>query len=296
MGIRLIATDLDGTLLSSATTVSERTRRAVTAAQRAGIVVVPATGRPIVAAPELIPASMTRLMVCTNGAIAYDHGERRVLLERTIAPAVQADFVDAFSRALPGLAWAAVTDSGHSFRAGPGYLTLMRQGDHGRNRSIESELDLAGVVSEPAVKLIARHPVLDEEELLVVARELAHPGVNCTTSGVPFLEIAAAGVSKESTLSLIADALGILPAETMAFGDSGNDLGMLRWAGRGVAMGNAIQAAQEAADLITATNNEDGVALVIERLLAEQFGAAEPVSSPPRDEQPADGESLAVGA
>ena len=269
MGIRLIATDLDGTLLTSDRTVSARNRRALEAAQAAGIVVIPATGRPIVDGPQMLPRSLARLIVCSNGAVVYDDIAGAVLRERPIAPEAIADFVPAFAAAVPGVRFATITDAGRSFLAGPGYLDLMRPGDHGRDGTREGEAPLERLYRDPAAKLIARHPELGAEDLLAAARSLDHPAVAATISGVPFLEIAAAGVSKESTLAMLADEHGITPEETMAFGDSINDVGMLAWAGHGVAMGNAWDEAKAVAREITADHDEDGVAVVVERLLSD---------------------------
>ena len=81
----------------------------------------------------------------------------------------------------------------------------------------------------------------------------------------------AQGCEKPNALQVLCDDLGIGPAETMAFGDGPNDRSMLEWAGCGVAMGNAVPEVKAAADVVTATNEEDGVALELERLLAAKL-------------------------
>ena len=100
-----------------------------------------------------------------------------------------------------------------------------------------------------------------------LARGLGIDGFHATTSGAPFLEVGPVGVTKAAALARLCDRWCIDPADVVAFGDNLNDVEMLRFAGLGVAMGNAEPEAVAAADRVTLTNNEDGVAAVIETLL-----------------------------
>jgi hydroxymethylpyrimidine pyrophosphatase-like HAD family hydrolase len=127
--------------------------------------------------------------------------------------------------------------------------------------------DLEEVLAEPSVKLALLDLDVPSEALLELARELAVPGAGPTTSGAPFLEVGKEGISKATALARFAHDRGYSADEVVAFGDNNNDVEMLAWAGHSVAMANAVPAAMEVSDEVTATNDEDGVAQVIERLL-----------------------------
>ena len=103
---------------------------------------------------------------------------------------------------------AAVRDGGDTFWPQRGYLSMMDAGDHGRDISKAVEHDLDDVLSEPAVKLVLRRPDVEAVELLGIADELAVPGISVSISGAPFLEVAAAGVSKATGLALLCEMLG----------------------------------------------------------------------------------------
>lgn len=113
---------------------------------------------------------------------------------------------------------------------------------------------------------------LDSTGLLETVSELLDDTVVLTTSSPLFLEISAAGVHKGAALQWLSGELGTEPDEVIAFGDMPNDIPMLTWAGRGVAMGNAHAPVKAIADEVTAANLEDGVALVLERILDDQEG------------------------
>lgn len=267
MTIRMIVTDLDGTLLQPDKTVSERSVRALSAAREAGILVLAATGRSIVDVPKVLPAVLRELIVCSNGAVVYSATTDTVLLERTIDSQVISAFMEALWPVAPDTRFAALVKSGYELLPGPGYLDLMRPGDHGRDRSTLNEVDLADLAVHPAVKLVARHAELDTDELFIRCDQVAAAGVLPTTSGVPFVEMSAAGVSKASTLGLLAAERGIETEEVLVIGDSANDVEMIRWAGRGVAMANAVPEVLAVADEVAPANTADGVAVIIERIL-----------------------------
>lgn len=266
MGVRMIVTDLDGTLLRPDKTISDRNLRAIEAAQAAGLFVLAATGRSIVDI-KMLPDSIAGLVVCSNGAVTYDAIADRVLDARTLDQRAISQFMTAFEPLAPGTRYATLINGGYDFLAGPGYIELMRAGDHGRARDQLVELPLTELATHDAVKLVCRHPDIHVDRLYELCQQLAHVGVLPTTSGVPFVEMSAAGVSKASTLALLAAERGISAEDVVAFGDSANDAEMLQWAGHGVAMGNAVAATLELADEVAPTNAGDGVAVVLERLL-----------------------------
>ena len=268
MTIRMIVSDLDGTLLLPDKSTSARTRRAIAAAQDAGILVVAATGRSVIDMPKVLPAQLRDLAVCSNGAVVYNAADDTVLAERPIAAEVCAALIESLLDLAPDTRFATLTRSGYDLLPGPGYLGLMEPGNHGRNPEDLDEVPMSGLSAQPAVKIIARHGELPLETLFELCEQVARVGVLPTTSSMQFIEISAAGVSKASTLELLAAEHGFTADEVLAFGDSANDREMLGWAGHGVALANGTAPALATADEIAPANTDDGVAVVIERLLA----------------------------
>lgn len=123
------------------------------------------------------------------------------------------------------------------------------------------------MLAAPSLKFVIRHPELAPDALFDALRSLGLTGFEATLSGAPFVEVMAEGVTKATGLARLCEHLGIDRADVVAFGDALNDVEMLRWAGRGVAMAGAEPVVREAADETTASNDEDGVAQMIERLL-----------------------------
>jgi hydroxymethylpyrimidine pyrophosphatase-like HAD family hydrolase len=270
--IRLVATDLDGTLLRHDKRVSRGTLAALADARAAGLAVIAATGRQADQLPELIGATGISHAVASNGAIAVDLRDGRILFEDLLTVEAQAAVVDHFAATLPGVRYASVRDQGAGHLAEAGYLDLMSPGLPELPADFFEPTGLAVVVSEPTLKLTARHPDVSPDELLARLQEAGLPGCHGTTSGAPFLEIQGAGVTKAAGVSRLARLLGVEPAEVMAVGDARNDVELREWAGVGVAMGNAVPEAFEVADWTTATNEADGLALAIRWVLERRDG------------------------
>ncbi|HIW92507.1 MAG TPA: Cof-type HAD-IIB family hydrolase [Candidatus Corynebacterium avicola] len=270
---RLIATDLDHTLLRGDRTVSTRTAKALDAARAAGIMVVPATARnPVGLAAVNDVSRFSDWALCGNGAYGIHLTTEEILFTVELKQRVLLEVTAMLSTEFPGVRFAAVRDAGRHFLAQEGYAELATLADHNRDPATMGALALASVCDSPALKLIARHPDIDAAELLSHARSLlgdvgTTESVEMTTSGAPFIEIMAPGVTKATGLERLCAHLGIIPAEVVTFGDGINDIEMLRWAGHGVAVANAAAEVREAADHVTAANDDDGVALVIEELL-----------------------------
>jgi len=131
--------------------------------------------------------------------------------------------------------------------------------------------DAVGLCGSGVTKLIALHPTWSIDDLLRVTLDLAGESATVTHSGAPFVEIAAPGVTKASALAALCTRLGIAPADVVAFGDMPNDLPMLAWAGHSVAVANAHQEVIAAASEVTLANDEDGVAVVLERVLGVEL-------------------------
>jgi Cof subfamily protein (haloacid dehalogenase superfamily) len=261
--IRLVATDLDGTLLWDDKTISARTRKALRRVQEAGIALVLVTGRPPrrlkIVAQEL---GLTGLAVCCNGAIVYDLAADAIVQHDTLAAETARQLVAALREAVPSVCFA--IERGLDFGHEPAYTAMSLVPDHDPPFSADAHT----LCAEAVTKLIVHHPEMPIDELWRISREIAGESAAATHSGAPFVEIAAAGITKASALAGLCDRLGIASSQVIAFGDMPNDLPMLAWAGCSVAVANAHPDVLAAVDEGTAANEDDGVAVVLERLLA----------------------------
>ncbi|MER8232157.1 Cof-type HAD-IIB family hydrolase [Streptomyces sp. NPDC094049] len=271
---RLIATDLDGTLLRDDKTVSARTVAALAAAERAGIEVFFVTGRParwMDVVSEHVHGH--GLAICANGAAVVDLRAGGTFLEvRPLERPVALDVVRALREAAPGISFAVEQTTGIHYE--PLYPPFFL--DPGATIATAEKLlfEEAPGAAAPVLKLLAKHPELDPDEFLAVARKAAgHLAAFTRSSPTALIEISGPGVSKASTLARCCAERGITAEEVVAFGDMPNDIEMLSWAGRSYAMGNAHPDVIAAATDRTAANDEDGVAAVIERLVAEVAAA-----------------------
>ncbi|MET7491875.1 Cof-type HAD-IIB family hydrolase [Streptomyces sp900116325] len=268
---RLIATDLDGTLLRDDKTVSARTIEALAAAEEAGIEVFFVTGRPA-RWMDVVSAHVHGhgLAICANGAAVADlHAGGKLVEVRPLERDIALDVVHTLRVAAPGTSFAVELTTGIHYE--PSYPPF--HFDPGATVAIAEKLLHEEVPGSgaPVLKLLAHHAELAPDEFLEVARTAAGDRASFTRSSpTALLEVSGPGVSKASTLALCCAERGISPAEVVAFGDMPNDVEMLSWAGTSYAMGNAHPAALAAASGRTVTNNEDGVAVVIERLVAER--------------------------
>lgn len=265
----MIASDLDGTLLRSDSTVSDRTRAAIAAATAAGIFIAFVTGRPPRWLHEVADATgHTGVAAAANGAMIYDLHRETVLSEHPLSPAELSEITHLLRDRFPEVRFAVEYGLGFGFE--PGYLhqweispALDRQG---RPFPTPVEGSLAEVVSLPGVKLLAKDRAAPPDEFRLAATALLGGRASVTSSSTfGLLEIAAPGVTKATGLAEIAASHGIRAEEIAAIGDMPNDVPMLRWAGHGVAMGNAHPDAIAAADEVTAPNSDDGLARVLER-------------------------------
>ncbi|RKN38029.1 HAD hydrolase family protein [Streptomyces hoynatensis] len=266
---RLIATDLDGTLLRDDKTVSPRTVAALAAAEAAGIAVIFVTGRParwMGVVSEHVHGH--GLAICGNGAAVVDLHRGSALIQVRPLPQDNAlAVVRALRAAAPGVTFAVERTVG--FHHEPAYPPLAA--DPAAVVAPVEKLLAAGPdpAAQPVLKLLAYHERLGPDEFLALAREVAADQAQFTRSSPSaLLEISALGVSKATTLADRCRRRGIPPSAVLAFGDMPNDLEMLAWAGTSYAMANAHPAVLAATDRHTASNEEDGVAVVIEELLA----------------------------
>jgi Cof subfamily protein (haloacid dehalogenase superfamily) len=258
--IRLIASDLDGTLLRSDGTVSPRTREAIAAAEARGYLFAFVTARPPRYIQHLTEAAgVTGLAVCSNGAILYDIAARSALHHERMEPLIARELAMALREAIPEIAFAAEHGDGLAYEP---RFPVFPEDTPSRFGAIE------GFCDEALTKLLLHHPEHEAEVLVDLARTVVGGRGQVIHSGGPrIIEIAAAGVSKAAGLARLCDLEGVDGSEVIAFGDMPNDLPMLHFAGRGVAVANAHPEVLAVADEVTLSNDEDGVALRIEALL-----------------------------
>jgi hypothetical protein len=263
---RLIATDLDGTLLDDRRTLSARTVTAVRAAVAEGVEFVLVTARP----PRTVATLAEQLGVdvealCGNGTLLAEFPSGATTMIRAFEPAQALDLVEQLRPALPESAFA--LETGFDFYFEPAF----RLGVITDERRIPAA-DLAATTRAATgfVKVLARSAERSADEMVAVARAtLTVPAEISHSGGTGLLEIAPAGASKASALAWLCARRGIAAAEVAAFGDMPNDLPMLRWAGLGHAVANAHPDVLAAADHVVGHHAADGVALAIEALLEE---------------------------
>jgi HAD superfamily hydrolase (TIGR01484 family) len=249
--------DIDGTILRVPQPVSPRVRAVVNNALASGTQVVLATGRsvystrPVLAELELVAGEV----VCSNGAVRMDlaSGEYRAVTQFDVAA-----MVEQLVEMLPGAMFAVE-------RLGTGNLVYgvppsMVEPEWG------GRVDLVALVAEPTTRLTLFWDGHTPEELGVRLNGTAFAGVTCTFDRTgPWMVAVAEGITKAAALEALRVELDIPIEETLAVGDGDNDIEMLRWAGLGVAMGQAPDVVKAAAREVTGTFDEDGVASLLER-------------------------------
>lgn len=254
---RLVATDLDGTLLRSDGSLSPSTARALRLAAAAGVPVVPATARPLRWLSRYSWAAGLRYLVFGNGAVVYDTGAEAVVSRHDLSPETLAELCERISALLPSARFAVEIEDGRLMRHEPEYPLRSDLGQPGVVPAPRDEL-----VRRPALKLLVKAPGADPVALTSGVAAAVGDRAEATVSAPQgdLLELAAPGVTKATGLAAVAARLGVPPADVVAFGDMPNDLPMLRWAGQGVAVANAHPDVLAAADEVTGSNDEDGVA------------------------------------
>ncbi len=271
--IKLIALDMDGTLLTTDKRLTEENRSALERAAAAGIEIVPATGRYYDAIPEPVrKLPFLHYAITINGAQIYDIRNQRVL-SRAELPCETAIRIMEYFDTLP-----VIYDC---YQDNRGWITEGLQAKAARFARTKPVLDMLEKfrIPVPELKAHIREQGRSVQKVMAFFRDetvrqqardyLAKyfPETAVSSSVENNLEINASQANKGNALKLLADLLGIPMAQTMAFGDDLNDATMLRAAGIGVAMGNATPAALAAADVQTASCDESGVAAAIRSLL-----------------------------
>jgi len=197
--------------------------------------------------------------IVANGAILYDVVHHKAIRSRLLEPAVALEVAQAIRAEIPDVQFA--IERSDRYGQEPHYYNSWPAPEDSLVAAVEE------LLSEPAAKLLVRHPSWHSDELL--ARITAMVGDRVTAShsgGHSLVEISASGVSKAAMLADFAAEQGISAAETIAFGDSVNDLPMLAWAGTSYGVANAHADVLSLVDVVCPTNDEDGVAAVLEEL------------------------------
>ncbi|WP_370250365.1 HAD family hydrolase [Nocardioides sp.] len=269
---RLLALDIDGTLLAwvedaGATyeTIAPRLQRAIDRAWEAGAHVVLSSGRSahgMTRIADLLslkgqPADQPLWIVASNGAVIVRYtvgGEPEVVHEETFdaGPAVRAILAEHPTARM------AVEERGLGYRV----TTPFPEGE------LTGEMILTDVdelVADPVSRVIVRDPDATAEDFLSLTSRLGLHGTDYVVGWTAWLDLSPVGVSKASGLEHVCAALGLTAADVLAIGDGRNDVEMLAWAGRGVAMGQAVEEVRAAADDVTATVHDEGAAVEIER-------------------------------
>ena len=273
MQIKLIALDLDGTLLNGKKQLSQRNRMALWKAHEAGVLVVPATGRLYAGIPSAIrELPFVRYAIIINGAGVYDIAEERQLYRADISCPMMERLFD-YMDCLPviydcyqnGKGW---MDQRHYTQLEE-YLTNPYELQMVRKMRTPLE-DFRRIMRERNMPVQKTQMYFRQQDLNLRDQEMKRmaelfPELSITASIRSNIEINDKNANKGRALTELCANLGIDPAQAMAFGDGSNDISMLRAAGVGVAMGNALEDVKQAANLVAPGNEEDGVAAVIER-------------------------------
>lgn len=260
---KLIALDLDGTLLGSDLKVSKRTWQAVQALKLKGVRVVLCTGRPPrytqTLAEEL---GLSKTVIVFNGASIHNFEAGTAEHLHQLEPATVRQVITRLRIAYPEALMGLETSSGW-FLDEALYIQSKSRLEK-RGTLPDAHGDVLEHSRNGAIKILVRHPELGAAEL---AQSLQDVDVYTTWSHSSLLEVQHAEVNKRAALIHLCGTLGLDSGQVAAFGDQNNDTEMLAWAGYGVAMGNGCDAAKQSADFVTLSNDEDGVAKVLETWL-----------------------------
>lgn len=274
--IKMVGFDLDGTLLTSDKRITKRTKEAVERAVRQGAVALPATGRPLSGIPkEVLELPGIRYALTANGARIVDVAEGKILHEELVSYETGGKVLDIFLKYdaivevyYDGQGYADGEKLAHIERYLPGspmakYVTDTR-------KPVADVRAFYDGQRRPTDKVQAVFATLDDRETAIEEIKSALSGeVEITGALLNNIEVNARGVNKGKGLLMLGELLGIKREEIMACGDGANDLEMLKMAGLGVAMENALDDVKEAGDVLTASNDEDGVAKAIEKYVLD---------------------------
>ncbi len=293
---RMLAFDIDGTLLRNDGMISERVFDALSQVRDRGFLLALATGRPWLATRDVNNAlGGLSYGVCLNGAVVFDARTEQMLHSRAISAQQACETARLVREMLPGARLAADLVDGrhiwdHDFATQmPVFMSIeVERADRAEDALAQENVDVLTwlVEIEGSFSLSGedgagfsvgyQDDFRDARRIISTLSPVLDPSLEVRHSGVGPAEIAMAGVSKASALEWVADRHGISSSEVMVFGDGFNDVEMLIWAGQSVAMGNALPEVRSHANHVTLTNEQDGVAVVLEELLAADLSQQAP--------------------
>lgn len=260
---RLVALDVDGTLMSYDGVISDGVRQAVRDLVAAGVHVVLATGRGAHSAvPVALDLGLTEgWVVCSNGAVTarLDADEAAGFEITDVVTFDPGPALRAIALELPDALYA-VEDLGVGFRVSSPFPA----------GELSGEMEVVGfdeLAATPATRVVIRAPGASPEEFHAIVERVGLHEVEYAVGWTAWLDLTPGGVSKASALEAVRRRLGVEPFATAAIGDGGNDLQMLQWAARGVAMGHARDDVRAAADEVTGTIDDDGALATLRSLL-----------------------------
>ncbi|MBC9734331.1 HAD family hydrolase [Nocardioides marmotae] len=254
---RLVATDLDGTLVRSDGTVSDYTAEVLAKVEALDVPVVFVTGRPLRWAEEVFEhVGEHGLAIVSNGALVWDVARSSVHLERPIPPGVALEVCRDLRAAVPGTSYAVEDLDGIGLE--PHFMERYPMPPGSRRGPVED------LLARPPLKLLVRHEELGAQDFWDRAEEVNAGRLTFTwSSSTTLLEVSGPGVTKASTLELLCTDLGVGAEDVIAFGDMPNDLPMLSWAGTAYAMADAHPTVTATASHVAPGHDEDGVARVL---------------------------------
>lgn len=263
MQYKLIAMDMDGTLLNSDRQISARTKKALFAAKDKGVIITLATGRMYASAkPFAEELALDVPLITYNGALVKNAITEEVYRHNPIPYEVALRIVK-------------LAESGdfHINLYLHDKLYVKEINDYTRLYMSISQMPahpvgvLSGFFTEAPTKILIIGEAVDLSKLAKMIKQEIGNEVEVTKSHTNFLEVMSYKSNKGRALEELVAEWGITSSEVMAFGDNYNDLMMIKYAGLGVAMGNAPAEVREMADLVADTNDQEGLAKVIERLV-----------------------------
>jgi Cof subfamily protein (haloacid dehalogenase superfamily) len=259
----MLALDVDGTLLTSDATLSPRTRAALNQAAAAGWHIVLVTGRPLaIALPVVHDVGLGEYVVAANGATVAEIVTGETIYQACLPGDLAAEAVKRARQAVPGIGSAVTTQRGSVRELGFDRIAPLSETD--------SVLvpDACPSPDDVVFSVVLFAAGIETRTLAVVLNAVLPDGVEVSLSGLTgSVELTAPGVNKASGIAQLCRRLGVNQRDVVAFGDGPNDHEMLSWAGLGLAMGNADAETKALADEVTTSNDDDGIALVVERLL-----------------------------
>ncbi|MEW5961711.1 MAG: Cof-type HAD-IIB family hydrolase [Chloroflexota bacterium] len=268
MPIKLLASDLDGTLVSDLRHIPPRTQAAIQAAVKRGVQVTLATGREWGVTQEFMQMlGLNTPVICYQGALIYDPQTAKTIARQGLSLPLTRQLIDLARDHQLSLH---LFLNGSVYTEFPTALSRSILGYIGSN-IIEVD-DLHQVIAAAPIKAMIVHAPTEVEALVGRLQDMLGKNSSVFRSLDPLIEVTSPQVSKGRALTTLAEYYGIPQSEVMAIGDQDNDIDMIEWAGLGVAMGNGSPGAKAAADVVAPPLSEEGAAWAIEQFILQTDG------------------------